>query len=59
VPELSYQLGGLPSRTEILDAALELLPRLIRCDALGWNDVSLLTGRAEVYGTPVELQDPK
>lgn len=45
VPELGYQLTGLQSRREVLDAGAEMLSRIIPCEAIAWTAVETATGR--------------
>jgi hypothetical protein len=45
IPELGYQLAGLHSRREVLDAGAEMLSRIVRCDAIAWSAVEARTGR--------------
>jgi hypothetical protein len=58
VPELSYQLAGLSSREELIDASMEMLSRLISCDGIVWNAVDVSQGTVEVYGRPAVYTDP-
>jgi DNA-binding CsgD family transcriptional regulator len=58
VPELSYQLAGLSSREELIDASMEMLSRLISCDGIVWNAVDVGQGTVEVYGRPAVYTDP-
>lgn len=53
--ELSYQLSGLPTHEQFVDAASALLAVLIAGDGVAWNHLDLAAGTAVLRGTPTEL----
>lgn len=54
---LSYELQSLGDRQQFLDAALDLLSRLIPSDAVAWNAVDEASRTVEICGNPSEVYD--
>jgi hypothetical protein len=50
--ELSYQLSDLPDRATYLAAACMSLREAIGCDRVGWTDIDLTAGSAEIWSDP-------
>ncbi|WP_426519588.1 response regulator transcription factor [Diaminobutyricibacter sp. McL0618] len=52
---LTWQMAGVGSRQDLLDAMIALLSNVVSCDSLGWNGLDVDHQRVEIYGNPPEI----